>query len=55
MQELELSDWVHSIETVEAGTILAQIDEIMSRRDQMSLSVQEKVAAYRTKLPITPT
>ena len=51
MQELELSDWVHSIENVEAGTILAQIDEIMSRRDQISTSVQKKVAAYRTKFP----
>ena len=36
MQELDLSDWVHSIETVEASTIVAQIDQIMSRRDQMS-------------------
>jgi colanic acid/amylovoran biosynthesis protein len=51
MRELKLSDWVHSIETVGASTILQQIDEIMARRDQMSISVQEKVAAYRTKFP----
>ncbi len=51
MQELDLSDWVHSIETVEASTILQQIDEIMAGRDQMSISVQKKVAAYRTRFP----
>ena len=51
MQELDLSDWVHSIETVEASTILQQIDEMMAGRDQMSISVQKKVAAYRTRFP----
>jgi colanic acid/amylovoran biosynthesis protein WcaK/AmsJ len=51
MQELELSEWVHKIETVKAGTLVEQIDAIMAQRDQMSVLVREKVAAYRTKFP----
>jgi colanic acid/amylovoran biosynthesis protein len=52
MQELGLAEWVHSIEAVEASAILAQIDAIMERRPQLIVSVQEKVAAYRTKFPL---
>lgn len=52
MEELDLSEWVHGIETVGASAIVAQIDTIMERRPQLSASVREKVEAYRTKFPL---